>query len=365
MAQSVTISDQIRALSDEECLERIKARKKQWGDRLLFLVHNYQRWEEILIADEVGDSLELARKGRDNQTAENIVFCGVHFMAETSRILAGDHQKVFLPNHYAGCPMADMAEESTVEEAWEELCRVMQGTGEKFVPVTYVNSTAALKAFCGRHGGTCVTSSNAKKIFEKILPENRIFFFPDEHLGRNSANSLDVPRDEQVLWDWTNPAEELGGLAEDQIRNSRVLLWKGYCHVHTHFSPLMIQEARKQYPGAVIIAHPECPEEVVAAADLAGSTKLMADYIEEAPAGSTIILATEINHAKNLDNLHADKKVLGLSRSLCPNQYKVNLRNILATLEVMGTSDEANEIHVPADTVREARIALERMLEMS
>jgi quinolinate synthase len=348
---------QIPKVSDEECMARIREHKRRLGRGLYMPVHNYQRNELVQLADDVGDSLELARKAYENKEASHIIFCGVHFMAQTARVVAEDYQRVFLPNFRAGCPMADMADVNDVEAGWQELRQVIP---IGVTPACYVNSTADIKAFCGRYGGATCTSSNALKVFDALLRGgNRIFFMPDEHLGRNMANALGIPRTQIVEWD---PKEELGGLDPETLRQARVILWKGYCHVHTHFTVEMVEKVRKEHPGCVVIAHPECTEDLVAAADHSGSTKFMADFVEAASSGSVTVLATEVNHPNNLNIKYPNKTVLDLSRSLCPNMYKINLRNVLFTLENLG---EMDEIVLTPDVISDAKLAVEKMFQLS
>ncbi len=346
-----------KELTDAQVIERIREHKARLGDQVLLLVHNYQRREIVELADRVGDSLELAKIGRDHTATPNIVLCGVHFMAETARILAGEHQHVYLPNKRAGCPMADMGEIDKAEQGWAEASEHVR---RKLVPITYVNSHAEMKAFTGRHGGLTSTSSNAREIFKHYLDRDyTIFFFPDEHLGRNMANLHGIGRDVALEWDRQEP---YGGNEPRDLAEARVLLWKGYCHVHTHFTVQHIEKARQEFPGCKVIVHPECTEETVAAADASGSTRYIADYVHAASPGDAIVIGTEINHVRNLAIDYPDRTVVELSRSLCPNMYKINLRNLLFTLEHM---EEVDEIVVPADIAQEGRLAVERMLELS
>jgi len=344
-------------ISTEEAVLRIQEIKRELGSRLLFLAHNYQRNEVFQLGDFTGDSLELSKKARDSKEAEFIVFSAVHFMAETARILAQEHQRVFLPNMLAGCPMSDMGETEKVEQAWREIQRILPG---EVIPVTYVNSEAELKAFCGREGGACVTSGNAVDVFRwAYQKKKRILFLPDEHLGRNTGNCLGIPKDEQIVWD---PAahDGRGGAALGALERSRLILWKGYCHVHTHFTVEHVDAVRTARPNAVVIVHPECSEEVVRAADLAGSTKFMHEYVDKAPEGAEIVIGTEINHARNLAYKYPTKKITELTRSLCPNMYKTNVKHVLFTLENLPNT---NEVLIPPQIKAEARLALERMFE--
>lgn len=352
------VNEEIQNLTDQEVIDRIRAHKRRLGKELLILAHNYQRYEIVQLADYYSDSLDLARKGRENKEARNIVFCGVHFMAQTARVLAGPDQRVFLPNHLAGCPLSDFAEIDQAETAWEEVSRIV--SSEALVPIAYVNSTVLIKAICGRNGGTICTSANAKKVFAHFLAQGkRILFMPDEHLGRNTAVSLGISRNEIVLYD---PSKENGGLTSGEIGEARIFLWKGHCHVHTHFTSELIELMRSRYPDAVVIVHPECPEPTVKAADLVGSTKFMSEYIKKAEPGRTIIIGTEVNHVRNLALANPHLRILELSRSLCPNMFKINLKNLLHTLDNLG---EVNEVFVREDIRRDALQAVERMFEIT
>jgi len=352
------INEEIQNLTDQECIDRIRAHKERLGNELLILAHNYQRYDIVALSDYYSDSLDLARRGKEAVEAKSIIFCGVHFMAQTTRVLAASHQRVFLPNHLAGCPLSDFAEIDQAETAWEEVTRVV-GV-ENLVPIAYVNSTVLIKAVCGRNGGTICTSANAKKVFTHYLNQNkRILFMPDEHLGHNTAVQLGIPHDQIALYD---PSKENGGLTNDQINRARVILWKGFCHVHTHFTPELIRGMRERYPDAVVIVHPECPEPTVKAADLVGSTKFMSEYVKTAEAGKTIVIGTEVNHVRNLAIQNPHLRIIELSRSLCPNMFKINLKNLLYTLDNLG---EVNEVFVKEDIRQDALKAVEKMFEIA
>ncbi|HIE28998.1 TPA: quinolinate synthase NadA [Candidatus Poribacteria bacterium] len=349
--------DRYRQVSDHESIERIKARKLELGRRLVLLGHHYQRQEIVELSDFRGDSLGLSRDAAKQKDAEFIVFCGVHFMAESAEILSQPQQIVQLPDLTAGCPMADMADIFQVESAWREIDKVCGG--ENVTPITYVNSSAELKAFCGRNDGVVCTSSNAGSVFDWGFEKtDKLFFFPDEHLGRNTANKKGIQKDKVIVW---NPEEEMGGNTRKQIRDADVILWKGYCHVHTFFKLVHVLEIREKYPEAIIIVHPECVEEVVDMADADGSTGFIVQFVQEAKSGSTIVIGTEINLVNRLAREHPDKKIFELARSLCPNMYKINLRNLLWTLDNIG---EINIVTVPKQIKVEAKVALERMLEI-
>jgi len=336
------------------CIRQIKERN---AERLVILGHHYQRREIVELADYRGDSFELSRAASAQEQAEFIVFCGVRFMVESARVLARPEQRVYHPNGRAGCPMADMANSGLVEDAWHDL--ETHGLADATIPVTYMNSDVELKAFTGRHGGIVCTSSNATRVFDWAFERgDRIIFYPDEHLGRNVANSMDLPREQVLVYD---PREPLGGLTEEQFRNSRVLLWKGYCHVHTHFTVEQIAQARERWPGVVVMAHPECTEQVVAASDFSGSTSQMCKRVAEAPAGSRFAIATEINMIHRLAFEHPDKEVHTLSRSLCPNMYRVNLYNLYDTVRDL---ESTPPVELPPDIQHDARLALDRMLSL-
>ncbi len=344
-------------IEDEELVEKIRRRQKVIGNRMILLAHHYQRDEIVEMADFVGDSFYLSKMASMQENAELIVFCGVHFMAESADILSSEGQTVLHPDLTAGCPMADMADIVEVEEAWDSL---KQNGGGDFVPVTYMNSDAELKAFCGRLGGSVCTSSNASAIFDWIMDQGkRIFFFPDEHLGRNIAHQKGVGAGDVALWD---AGKELGGNSQDTLRAARIVVWKGFCHVHTRFKPMHIEAAREKYPDATIVVHPECVFEVASAADAFGSTEYISRFVNEASPGSTILVGTEIHLVNRLAKNNPDKNILPLARSLCPNMYKVSLNDLLWTLDRPG---EINIVSVPADVKRDARKALETMLRIT
>jgi len=341
----------------EELTAIIQDHKRKLGSKLLILGHFYQKPEVIDLADITGDSYGLSKAAAEAGGCETILFCGVHFMAESARILARDDQVVLHPDQRAGCPMADMANLDTVTQAWNELAGVIDIS--RVIPVTYMNSDAGLKAFCGEHGGIVCTSSNAAKVFDWCFQRgDRILFFPDEHLGRNTGNSKGIPKARMPVWDWK---EFQGGLSQEEIQSAKVFLWKGYCHVHTHFTVEQIAKVRASEPEAVILVHPECPEEVVAAADGCGSTEYMRRYAEQAAARTTIYVGTEMNHAVNLNRQNPHLTVKYLSRSLCPNMWKIGLNDMAYTLDMEG---RVNRVELP-DSIRiPGRVALERMLEI-
>ncbi len=357
-AQALARPFRLRNDAEEEHLARIRELKVLHGDRLLMLAHHYQRPEIVALGDLRGDSFALSRIAAEQDKAEFIVFCGVHFMAESAVILARDGQRVFHPNLNAGCPMADMVERPDAELAWDALVKELGPNS--LVPITYMNSPASVKAFCGAHGGLVCTSSNARRTFEWAFERGeRVIFFPDEHLGRNTAIDMGIPEDQQILWD--PMADEWGGNTVQQVRDSRVILWKGYCHVHTWFSPEHVDQARAKWPGCKVIVHPECRHEVVQMADGNGSTAYLVKYVEDAPAGATIVIGTEINLISRLAMENPDKTVVELARSLCPNMFRISLKHLRQTLENLG---DLGEIIVPEPDRRDARIALDRMLAL-
>jgi len=333
--------------------------RRKLGDRLVVLGHHYQRDEVIQFADFRGDSFKLSQQAAAQENAEFILFCGVHFMAESADILTGPNQQVILPNLEAGCSMADMAKIEDVQAAWDTL----QSLGiEGVVPVTYMNSAASLKAFCGRNGGIVCTSSNAARVYDWAFERGeRIFFFPDEHLGRNTATRRGFSQEEMVVWD---PFLPLGGNTEEQLRAAKFYLWKGYCSVHARFSVEQIAAARAAHPDVNVIVHPECRLEVVQAADDNGSTEFIIDTITAAPAGTTWAVGTEINLVNRLNNELPDKHVFCLDPVICPcsTMYRVHPAYVLWTLEHLAAGEIVNEIIVDRQTRRDALVALDRML---
>ncbi len=353
-------------LGSAELVARIRAARAALGTRVVVLGHHYQREDIIQFADERGDSFALAQYAAERPEAEYIVFCGVHFMAEAADILCAPHQQVILPNVEAGCSMADMAADPDVRSAWRELGEYFGGTDD-IIPVTYMNSAASLKAFCGENGGVVCTSSNARAVLEWAFERGkRVFFFPDQHLGRNTADSMNIPLNEMALWNWRGPAGRLGGLAGEQLDRARVILWQGHCSVHQRFSVTQIEAARAQYPGVKIVVHPECRYEVVQAADANGSTAYIAKYVAEAPAGSIIGVGTEINLVSRLAKEYPDKTIFGLDPVVCPcsTMYRVHPAYLAWVMEGLVRGEVHNRIEVPAETKRYAKVALERMLAL-
>jgi quinolinate synthase len=355
-----TTPEEYRVLPDDELREKIASRKKELGSRLVMLTHHYQRRDVAAFGDFRGDSYLLCKQAAQ-QEAEFIVFCGVHFMAESAVVLARPEQKVFLPNPLAGCPMADMAPIDGVLTAWEELGDYVDLS--RVSPISYMNSAADLKAFCGRNRGAVCTSSNAAKLFAWAFENNeRIFFFPDEHLGRNTANAMNVDRDQVYLW---NPGDIPAERDADAIRRAKVILWKGYCHVHGVFRHDHVEQTRAEHPGVKIVVHPECTEEVVAAADAVGSTSFIVNYVEKQPPGSTIAIGTDLNLIDRLAHEHRDKTILelaGQTCAMCVNMFRTTLNDVAFTLDHVET---LTPMSVPDDVAKHAAVALERMLKVA
>ncbi len=339
-----------------DLIEKLKYFKATFGKDLLILTHHYQRKEIVDLGDYVGDSFALSKKAAKDEYARYIVFCGVHFMAESAAILARPHQTVQIPDVDAGCWMADMLDHEMAENALQE---AKNAIGDSVIPVVYVNSDAKIKAFCGRNGGMTCTSSNVSKAFRWAFEqEAKIFFFPDQHLGRNTGIALDMDENEMLVW---QTGKSLGGHTPEALRASKILLWDGYCLVHTRFKIDHIKKMKRDHPEAKIVVHPECLKEVVQASDAVGSTSFIVQYVQSAPRGSTIAIGTEINLIKRLAVEHPDKSILALYESLCPNMYKINLLNLLETLENIGRS---NVITVPENIKMDAKKALNRMLNL-
>jgi quinolinate synthase len=351
-------------LSDDEMDARIREAKRALGERLVILGHHYQRDEVIKFADFTGDSLKLARAAATRHTAEFVVFCGVHFMAESADILRGPQQKIVLPDLAAGCSMADMAEEGQLAVAWRELAEMGVDVGT-IVPVTYINSSAAIKAFVGEHGGVVCTSTNAASVMAWAWQRgDKLMMLPDQHLGRNTAFKLGVPLDRMAIWD---PHEVGGGLTPQQARDAKLLLWKGHCSVHTRFTVAQIDAFRKAHPHGRVIAHPECTFDVVQAADLSGSTEFIIDTVKSSPKGSVWAVATEIHLVNRLATQVApDRLVVTLDPfgCLCSTMFRVSPNHLLWILEGLVEGRIHNQIIVPDETKRWAKLALDRMLEI-
>ena len=359
-------------LSDEEMDRRIAGAKSKLGRRLVILGHHYQRDEVIKFADYTGDSYKLAGQVSKHPDAEFIVFCGVHFMAESADVLSGPTQQVILPDLAAGCSMADMADPDQLELCWSDLTQMLKGSGSAaldagdVVPVTYINSSAAIKAFVGEHGGVVCTSSNAAATLKWAWARGeRILFMPDQHLGRNTAYKLGVPLDRMVVWD---PTEIWGGLDPEAVRNARMLLWKGHCSVHARFTVRQIEMLRAQHPGIRVIVHPEVPWDVVQAADDSGSTEYIIKTVKESPAGSTWAVGTEIHLVNRLAREVApDRTVVSLDQfgCLCSTMFRVSPNHLLWVLEGLVDGEVHNRIVVPDAQKHWTKVALDRMLSIS
>ena len=344
-------------MNKKEIIERIKTIKAELGKELVILAHHYQRKEIVYLSDYGGDSFELSRKATEDNDARFIVFCGVNFMAESAEILSKPHQTVQLPDLNAGCWMANMADISIIDEAWEQAVSVIGK--DRITPVVYMNADAVIKDFCGKNGGIVCTSSNTPNAFKWSLSRReKIFFFPDKHLGRNTANKMGIPPEEVIIW---NPETPFGGNTKEAIKNAKIILWEGYCLVHTRFQIEDILRMRNKFPDAKVVVHPECSQEVVGKADAAGSTSFIVNYVDQAPAGSTTIIGTEINLIDRLADEYPDKQVFPLKNSLCPNMCKINLANLLWTLENVG---KVNIIKIPDQIKTGAKKALDRMLTL-
>jgi len=354
------------AASDPDLVARAVAAKEALGSKVFILGHHYQRDEVVQFADVMGDSFKLARDAAARPDAEYIVFCGVHFMAESADILTGLEQKVILPDLAAGCSMADMARLGQVEDAWDALTDA--GVADQVVPITYMNSSADIKAFCGKHDGAVCTSSNADVALEWAFaqkgPKTKVLFFPDQHLGRNTAVlKLGYSLDDCIVW---NPLLPNGGNTVEELRAARVILWKGHCSVHGRFTAEVVDELRANVPDVQILVHPECAHEVVLKADLVGSTEFIINTIEAAPAGSTWAIGTELNLVKRLANAHPDKNIVFLDKTVCycSTMNRIDLPHLVWALESLVDGTVVNQIVVDGETEKWAKVALQRMLDL-
>jgi quinolinate synthase len=347
-------------LADDEMEVRIAAAKAALGRRLVILGHHYQRDEVIKFADYTGDSFKLARQVSRHPDADFIVFCGVHFMAESADVLSADHQQVVLPDLAAGCSMADMVDLEQLEMCWSDLEQMGMS---RVIPVTYINSAAAVKAFCGEHGGVVCTSSNAAATLRWAWERGeQILFLPDQHLGRNTAYAMGVPLDEMVVWD---PSEIWGGLDADAVKRARIILWKGHCSVHTRFTVRQIENIRREHPGVRVIVHPEVPWDVVQAADDSGSTEYIIKRVSGSPSGSVWAVGTEIHLVNRLAReMHPERTVLSLDQfgCLCSTMFRVSPNHLLWILEGLVDGEVHNRIVVPDDRKYWTKVALDRML---
>lgn len=354
-----TLPSKFKDMTVEQMEDRVRQIKSKLGKKLFIPAHHYQKDEVVQFADATGDSLQLAQLSQQNNDAEYIVFCGVHFMAETADILTTDNQRVLLPDLRAGCSLADMANIYQTEQAWD---MIQAELGDTIIPLTYVNSTAEIKAFVGRNGGATVTSSNAKEMITWALSQKeRILFLPDQHLGRNVSYELGIPLEDMAVWNpITNDFEY-----EGNIKNAKIILWKGHCSVHENFTVENIEQVRKDDPDMKVIVHPECPYETVAESDLSGSTSYIIQAIEEAPTGSKWAIGTEMNLVNRLMNQHPDKEIISLNPYLCScmTMNRITLPYLLWSLESIDTEEYINDISVPESIAVDAQLALNRMLK--
>lgn len=367
----VPLPPRYTTLNADEIALGIARAKEILGSKLVILGHHYQREEVIRWADFRGDSFKLCKDAAARPNAEYIIFCGVHFMAESADILSAPHQKVILPDLHAGCSMADMADIDQVEEAWDDLQQVC--AGQKIIPITYMNSAANLKAFVGRNGGAVCTSSNAKKIMDWALSPvaeggaggEKLLFFPDQHLGRNTAVlEMGFSLDDCAVW---NPFEDLGGQDEATLRRAPILLWKGHCSVHGTFLPIHIDNVRQKYPGIKVVVHPECVHEVVIKADAYGSTEKIRNIVEAGKPGDAFAIGTEINLVSRLAKEHPDKTVVCVNPNVCvcSTMYRVDGPHLLWVLENLLEGRVVNQIVVPEPIASQAKLALQRMLDIA
>jgi len=361
--RGVSCTGELPEASDPELVSRARIARAALGDRALVLGHHYQRDEVIEFADIAGDSFKLAQAAAAQSSAEYIIFCGVHFMAESADILTSASQKVILPDLAAGCSMADMATANQVQECWKQLSSI--GIADKTIPVTYMNSSAAIKSFTGEHGGTICTSSNAKKSMEWAFTQGeKILFLPDQHLGRNTAVlSLGLALEDCVLW---NPWKPMGGLTHEQLLAAKVILWRGHCSVHGRFNVESVNEVRKRVPGVKVLVHPECQNEVVSIADVVGSTEAIIRAVENSPAGSKWAIGTELNLVSRLAKNHPDKEIVFLDKTVCycSTMNRIDLPHLVWAMESLVAGHEVNQIKVDPETARFSKLALEQMLAL-
>ena len=349
--------------SPEQLEENISTARKKLGDRVVILGHHYQRDEVIKFSDKRGDSFKLSQYAADQESAEYIIFCGVHFMAETADILSSDNQKVILPNLTAGCSMADMAQTDDVLDCWDDLQNVIQN--ETVIPITYMNSTADIKSLCGKNDGIVCTSSNADKAFEWAYAKgDKVLFLPDQHLGRNTAVKMGISLDEMILW---NPFKPLGGNSEESVKKAKLILWQGHCSVHTRFTVSQIEEARVKYNDVNVVVHPECTLDVVNAADSVGSTEHIKTVIEQSAPGTIWAVGTEISLVNRIRDENPDKTVFCLDSVVCPcsTMYRIHPAYLSWVLDGINEGVTVNQIMVDEDTKKYSKVALERMLSLA
>ncbi|UCZ55253.1 quinolinate synthase NadA [Bacillus shivajii] len=359
--QEKTLPNKYKEMTNDELQDKAVQLKLELGDQLFIPGHHYQKEEVIQFADATGDSLQLAIVSAQNQEAKYVVFCGVHFMAETADILTGNDQTVVLPDMRAGCSMADMANLKQTEKAWEELTAIY---GDTIVPMTYVNSTADIKAFVGRHGGATLTSSNARKMLEWAYEQKkRVLFLPDQHLGRNTGYDLGIPLHEMTVWDPIK--NELIADENNTVEDTKMILWRGHCSVHENFRTEHIAELRENEPDRKIIVHPECTWEVVQKSDDSGSTKKIIETIENAPSGSKWAIGTEMNLVNRLIKNHPDKDIVSLNKEMCPclTMNRIDLPHFVWALDCIANGEVNNTISVNEEIAKDAKVAIERMFQ--
>jgi quinolinate synthase len=361
--RGVSCDGQLPPTSDPDLVARARAARKTLGSNVLILGHHYQRNEVIEFADITGDSFKLAQEAAKASSVENIIFCGVHFMAESADILTSDKQRVILPDLAAGCSMADMATANQVTKCWEELASI--GVAQEVIPVTYMNSSAAIKSFTGEHGGTICTSSNAESAMKWAFTQGeKILFLPDQHLGRNTAVlSLGLTLEDCVLW---NPWKPMGGLTEDEVKKAKVILWRGHCSVHGRFSIDSVREIRDRVPGVQVLVHPECTHEVVTAADQIGSTEKIIQIVQASPAGSKWAIGTELNLVQRISQNNPDKEIYFLDKDICycSTMNRIDLPHLVWAMESLVSGTVVNQIRVAPEVAKYSKLALERMLAL-
>jgi quinolinate synthase len=361
--RGVSCDGDLPAASDPDLVARAVAARAALGSRAMILGHHYQRDEVIAFADITGDSFKLAQAAASNPEAEFVIFCGVHFMAESADVLTTDRQKVILPDLAAGCSMADMAAANQVNAAWKEFERI--GIATKTIPVTYMNSSAAIKAFTGEHGGTVCTSSNAERAMSWALEQGeKIFFLPDQHLGRNTAVlKLGLSLSDCVIW---NPWKRNGGLTDQEILNAKIILWRGHCSVHGRFSLQNVRDVRERIPGVNVLVHPECQHDVVSSADLVGSTEFIIETIRKSAPGSKWAIGTELNLVQRLANEYGDREIVFLDKTVCycSTMNRIDLPHLVWAMETLQTGRIVNQISVDPTVAHFSRVALERMLAL-
>lgn len=356
--------DDYFSLDDEACEARIIAAKEKLGDDLIILGHHYQRNEVFRHADFSGDSLKLSRNAADSN-AKYIVFCGVHFMAEVADILSRPDQVAILPDMAAGCSMADMANRVNVDRAWEEMKQVFD-PDELVTPITYINSAADLKSFCGKHGGIVCTSTNAPHVLDWAFSQRqKVLFFPDQHLGRNTGYKMGIPLEEMVVWDFDKP---MGGLTEEELRNAKIILWKGFCSVHQMFQPVQIDNFLEKYPETKVISHPECSFEVCQKSDYVGSTEYIVNTIADSEPGTRWLVGTELNLVNRLNERFQEqgKSVHFMSPTvcMCSTMFRTDPQHLLWVLENLVEGNVVNQVSVDSETAEQAKLALDKMLAL-